>query len=103
LQKYLISDITISGPWIEEGRWVVKIFRKYPNAVSLIREKVKNYGKSIGIAEGLVSSIKRTLKIYENENIIDFYSSNLGFSKFMTEFLEGKPRWLASFNSDRYA
>lgn len=97
LQKYLLSNITISGPRIEEGRWVVEIFRKYPNAVSLIREKVKNDGKSIGIAEGFVNSIKKTLKICENNDIIDFYSSNADFSKFMTEFLEGKPRWLESF------
>jgi len=94
LSKHINSKERFSGPYIEDGRWIVEIRRKYPDVTELLREKLRNGGKNAGMASLIAEGIKREFKIYLNEEIVDFYVSNEDFAKFLTEYLDGRPKWL---------
>lgn len=94
LEKHLKNAETVSGPYIEDGRWVVEIRRKYTDAVSLLEEKLRDGGKNAGVAEEVSKKIREDLKIFVNDQIADIYAKNAKFAKFLTEFLSGKPHWL---------
>ncbi|UCH01549.1 MAG: CCA tRNA nucleotidyltransferase [Candidatus Bathyarchaeota archaeon] len=93
LAKHVGKDMTI-GPWIENKRWVIGVKRKYTDAVSLLREKLKNGGNDIGIARRLIEKIRSSHKILVNEEIIDLYSSNEQLKTFLIKFLDKKLKWM---------
>jgi len=95
LRKHVGSLATVSGPYIEDDRWVVEIKRKYSDVVALLSEKLRDGGRQVGVAELISHVIKKTLKIMVNEQIVKSYSSDPQFAKFVTEYLEAKPRWLS--------
>jgi tRNA nucleotidyltransferase (CCA-adding enzyme) len=93
LAKHVGKDITV-GPWIENKRWVMGVKRRHTNAVSLLREKLKNGGNDIGIARKLIEKIRSSHKVLVNEEIIDLYSSDEKIRIFITHFLDKKPKWM---------
>ncbi|MEM1566601.1 MAG: CCA tRNA nucleotidyltransferase [Candidatus Bathyarchaeia archaeon] len=94
LAKHATNPETVSGPYIEDGRWVVEVKRKYTDAVSLLNEKLKDGGRSTGVAKDIAKTLSKGFKIYVNEEIAEIYSRNSEFAKFLTDFLHGKPKWL---------
>ncbi len=94
LVKYLKSDSTLSGPRVEEDRWVVYVERKYTDCVDLLEDKLKDGGRSIGIPKDLTEAMKGSREILVNMEVSAFYSSNPRFAGFLTEFIAGRPRWL---------
>jgi len=94
LQKHLGVPHTVSGPRMENGRWVAEIKRRYIDVTKLLIEKLADGGRRIGVAELISCVIPNTLAIMVNEEILDLYSSNNEFAKFLTEFLRGRPLWL---------
>jgi tRNA nucleotidyltransferase (CCA-adding enzyme) len=94
LQKHTSSAKTVSGPYIEDGRWVVEIRRKYTDAVVLLKKKLRDGGRNTGVAEQISKKLREGFQIFVNEEIIGVYKKNSEFAKFLTEFLSGKPRWL---------
>jgi len=85
---------TVSGPYVEDGRWVVLVQRKFTDASTLLREKLKDGGRNTGVAEQISHVLKKEFKVLVNEEIIDVYEKNRKFAAFLTEFLSGKPKWL---------
>lgn len=85
---------TVSGPYVEDGRWVVLVRRKFTDASTLLREKLKEGGRNTGVAEQISHVLKKEFKVLVNEEIIDIYEKNRKFAAFLTEFLLGKPKWL---------
>jgi len=96
LLKHLNNLGTVSGPHIEGGRWVVELQRKYTDAVALLSEKLKDGGRSAGVAEQISHMLGKGFIILVNDEIVEIYEKNSGFAKFLTEFLSGKPKWLES-------
>ncbi|MBS7614174.1 CCA tRNA nucleotidyltransferase, partial [Candidatus Bathyarchaeota archaeon] len=94
LEKHLESKKTLSGPRIEDNHWIVDRQRKYINAVTLLREKLENDRKSLGIASMVSDAFTSSFEIWVNKEIKKFYIHNRDFAVFFTEFLKGKPRWL---------
>ena len=94
LSKHINSKERFSGPYIEDERWIVEVRRKYSDVTELLREKLRNGGKNAGMASLIAEGIKREFKIYLNEEIVDFYVSNEDFAKFLTDYLDGRPKWL---------
>jgi tRNA nucleotidyltransferase (CCA-adding enzyme) len=94
LKKHMGSPATVSGPYIEDDRWVVEIKRKHSDVVALLSEKLRDGGRQVGVAELISHVIKKTLKVMVNEQIMKLYLSDSQFAKFVTEYLEAKPRWL---------
>jgi tRNA nucleotidyltransferase (CCA-adding enzyme) len=94
LQKHVGASRTISGPYVEAGRWIVETERNYADVVKLFAEKLKDGGRRVGVAYLISQTIPISLEVLVNEEVIKLYSSNPEFAKFLTEYLEGKPRWL---------
>jgi tRNA nucleotidyltransferase (CCA-adding enzyme) len=96
LSKYLNDTHVLSGPHVEDGRWVVELPRKYTDAKLLFSEKLQDGGKNAGVADIIAEAIKAELKIFVDEEILKAYTENSDFAVFLTEFLAGKPFWLMS-------
>ena len=48
LAKYADNEQVISGPYIEDGRWMVELPRKTSDAATLLKEKLADGGKNAG-------------------------------------------------------
>jgi len=94
LEKHVTADTTVIGPWIEDTLWVVGTKRRYNDAVTLLREKLKTGGKEAGVANKFIDVIQTSLSLKVNEEIVDFAASNEAFARVLTDFLSGRPRWL---------
>ena len=95
LRKHLGRSETVAGPYIEDGRWVVEVQRKFTDAPTLLREKLRGGGRNVGVAEKISEILKnKGFKVYVDLEILGLYNSNREFAKFLTEFLSGKPKWL---------
>jgi tRNA nucleotidyltransferase (CCA-adding enzyme) len=94
LQKHLEAVHTISGPRLEAGRWVAEIIRKHTDVVDLLLEKLRDGGRRVGVADFISKAVANSVEVLVNEEILALYSSSSEFAKFLTEYLEGKPRWL---------
>ncbi len=94
LAKYTENKIVISGPFIEDGRWIVMLPRKTTEAVVLLKEKLTDGGKNAGVADLIVKSIQKNLDVLVNNEISATYTENGDFASFLTDFLSGKPFWL---------
>lgn len=94
LNKYLGNQGVISGPYIENGRWVVEVPRKQTDAVKLLENKLEGGGKNAGVAELICQAFKEGFNVIVNSDIMEVYLSNADFAVFLTNFLDGKPFWL---------
>ena len=94
LAKYAENKQVISGPYIEDGRWMAEVPRKTTDAVAFLREKLADGGKNSGVAELVAKSIRKNLSVLVNTEIAKTYTENSGFTEFLTDFLSGKPFWL---------
>ena len=94
LQKHSGAPHTVSGPRVERGRWVVEIKREYRDAVDLLTEKLRDGGRHLGVADLIAHAISRGFEVVVNEEILELYSTNDEFVRYLTEHLTGKPRWL---------
>jgi tRNA nucleotidyltransferase (CCA-adding enzyme) len=94
LLKHNDAQGTVSGPYVEDGRWVVLVRRKYTDVCDLFRDKLKDGGKNAGVAEGLSRVLKKSFCVFVNEEIVKVCEKNKEFAVFLTKFLSGKPKWL---------
>jgi tRNA nucleotidyltransferase (CCA-adding enzyme) len=94
LKKHGGSKETVSGPYIENDRWVVEIKRKQNDIVKLLREKLQDGGRHAGVAELISKTVRRAFEVKINQQIMKLYSSSSQFAAFLSDYLEAKPRWL---------
>ncbi|MGA2386282.1 MAG: CCA tRNA nucleotidyltransferase [Candidatus Bathyarchaeia archaeon] len=94
LTKYAGNPQVISGPFVEDGRWMVMLPRKTTDAVALLKEKLVDGGKNAGVADLIAESIRKNIKVIVDSKISEVYAKNGDFAMFLTEFLRGKPFWL---------
>jgi tRNA nucleotidyltransferase (CCA-adding enzyme) len=95
VEKHLDKSGTVCGPYVEAGRWVVLVHRKFNDACVLLGEKLKDGGKNAGVAEGISRFLKKKgFRILVSEEAVSIYEKNRGFQVFLTDFLVGKPKWL---------
>jgi benzoyl-CoA reductase/2-hydroxyglutaryl-CoA dehydratase subunit BcrC/BadD/HgdB len=81
---------------VEDGRWVVLVRRKFTDACELLRERLKEGGRNAGVAEGISRILRKGFKVLVNEEIVEIYKRNGEFAVFLTEFLQGRPKWLGA-------
>jgi tRNA nucleotidyltransferase (CCA-adding enzyme) len=96
LQKHVSSSNTLSGPRVEDGRWIVETKRKYTDITVLLAEKLESGGRQVGVADLIAQTIAKTLQILTHEKIQELYKADKEFAGFLTRFLAGKPFWLNS-------
>ena len=94
LAKYANNPKVISGPYVEDGRWIVMVPRKATDAVALLKEKLADGGKNAGVADLIAESIQKNLQVLVNGEIAKVYVENEECATFLTDFLAGKPFWL---------
>jgi tRNA nucleotidyltransferase (CCA-adding enzyme) len=94
LAKHAGKPGTVAGPYVEDGRWVVQVRRKHTDACVLLRERLRDGGKSAGVAEAIAKKLQKGFKVLVNEEITEAYAKNREFATFLTEFLSGMPKWL---------
>jgi len=94
LLKHVGAYSTVSGPRVDEGRWVVDVKRKHMDVVNLLKEKLGDGGRRDGVAELVSKAVADSLEVMVNDEALKLYYANPEFAKFLTEYLEGKPRWL---------
>jgi tRNA nucleotidyltransferase (CCA-adding enzyme) len=96
LAKHQGGSGTVSGPYVQDGRWVVQVRRKYTDACALLRDKLKDGGRNAGVAEQIVQVLRKGFRVLVNDEIVQIYEKNGEFARFLTEFLSGKPAWLVT-------
>jgi tRNA nucleotidyltransferase (CCA-adding enzyme) len=94
LSKYASNDGVVSGPYIEKGRWVVELQRRFQDIVELLKEKLEDGGRNIGVAELMTQAFRKKLDVLVNSEVVQVYRGNKEFAEFLTGFLSGKPFWL---------
>jgi tRNA nucleotidyltransferase (CCA-adding enzyme) len=94
ITKYTSSPTPVSGPYVEDGRWVVLVRRKFTDACELVKERLKDGGRNAGVAEGISQILKKGFRVLVNKEIAAVYKRNGEFAVFLTEFLSGRPGWL---------
>ena len=97
LNKHVANANTISGPYIDSGRWVVETRREYTDVATLLKNKSKG-GTAVGIADRISKTLAEGFKVLTNEEIVEIYEKNYRFARFLTEFLSGRPKWLKSID-----
>jgi tRNA nucleotidyltransferase (CCA-adding enzyme) len=93
LRKHVNSEKTLSGPWVENGRWVVEIKREYSDVVELLKTKFKDKNKTFTLKELSRNNLKG-MRVLVNEEISLTYRENQDFARFLTEYLNSRPKWL---------
>jgi tRNA nucleotidyltransferase (CCA-adding enzyme) len=94
LLKHLGASATVSGPRLEDERWVAEIKRKHTDIVELLRAELNKGGRHVGVAERISKVLAEKVNVLVNEEITDIYRTNMDFASFLTEYFQGKPKWL---------
>ncbi len=94
LKKHLGSKVTVSGPWLEGGRWVVEKRRGVPSAIGLLKTALKSGGSDIGVASEPARCFRRRVQVLRDESLGGLISRNQEFARAMNTLLSGRPAWL---------
>jgi tRNA nucleotidyltransferase (CCA-adding enzyme) len=94
LEKYGDAEVAVSGPFIDGGRWVVLLRRKFTDAAQMLAAKLGSGGRGIGVAELVANALRQNFQVLVGEEIAKQYAKNNRFAVFVTQFLAGKPFWL---------
>ncbi|MCW3999260.1 MAG: CCA tRNA nucleotidyltransferase [Candidatus Bathyarchaeota archaeon] len=94
LSKYVGDQKVIAGPYVEDGRWIVEVPRKYTDAAALLAEKLVGGGKEAGVADLVTGALSQGGNVLVDRGILKLYTEHSDFAVFLTEFLVGKPSWL---------
>jgi tRNA nucleotidyltransferase (CCA-adding enzyme) len=94
IAKHLGKPDTISGPYVQDGRWIILTRRRFTDACTLSKDKLEDGGKNAGVAEQISHVLKRGFDVFVNEEVVGTYSKSNEFAEFLTDFLSGKPKWL---------
>jgi len=94
LSKHLKAEERMSGPYMEGNRWIIETKRTHTDVVSLLKDELRDRGEKLGIASLVSEALTHRFEIVVNHEIADFYQFNREFARFLTEYLDGRPRWL---------
>jgi tRNA nucleotidyltransferase (CCA-adding enzyme) len=94
IAKYVDNADAVCGPFVEDGRWVVLVRRRFTDACALLEEKLRDGGRNAGVAEGVSETLKKGFSVLVNDEIAKVYRMNRESAVFLTEFLSGRPKWL---------
>jgi len=93
LRKHLGSAETLSGPWIEDGRWWILTRRRWTKADELLRHHLEvDGGRGIGVPKRLSRRIREEFSLLLNEGIEPYLEGE--FIGFLHRFLRGRASWL---------
>ncbi|MDO8634046.1 MAG: CCA tRNA nucleotidyltransferase [archaeon] len=82
----------LSGPMIENGRWVVEIERQEWDAKKFVQKTLEHSKKTE--KEEIRKALKKKAKILSSKEILKKYSSDKKFAEFFSSFMRGKEVFL---------
>ena len=82
----------LSGPRIEEGRWVIEVEREYTELGKFLSDSLKRLRKEE--RGGMRTALRKKAAVMGEKEIISLYRKNRGFSQFLTEYLRGEEEFL---------
>jgi tRNA nucleotidyltransferase (CCA-adding enzyme) len=94
LSKYSNNREVVSGPYLEGDRWVVELRRNFTDFSALLRDKLREGGRNLGVAELIAQAFQEKLEVMAESGVIKTYDENQDFAEFLSGFLFGKPFWL---------
>jgi tRNA nucleotidyltransferase (CCA-adding enzyme) len=94
LHKHLSEGRSLSGPWVDDDRWAVGQLRENTDAIQLLRSRIRDGGRHVGVASKIAPVLKRRHRILAGSALTDFYRRNQDAAEFITRFLKGRPTWL---------
>lgn len=95
IEKSARDPSLICGPFIEKDRLCVLKKRKWPNALSLLKERLRRGGREVGVAPLLAKHMARGFRLFSGESIAELCGELKGLGPFLLDFLRGRPGWLA--------
>jgi len=94
LKKHTGGSATVSGPRLEDERWVVEIRRKHTDVAELLKTELKQGGRQAGVAKLISKAVAKKVSVLVNEEIAQIYLTDSDFARFLTDYVQGKPKWL---------
>jgi tRNA nucleotidyltransferase (CCA-adding enzyme) len=95
LDKHILGDKTLAGPWIREGKWFIELKRDFTNAKDLVETKLREGSPvAIGLSKDVGAWVKEGGMILKNEEIVPLYDSNSSFAEFLMNYFRKLPSWL---------
>jgi tRNA nucleotidyltransferase (CCA-adding enzyme) len=94
LSKYIANGDVVAGPFIDDGRWMVELPRKFTDAAEFLRAMLKSGGRAVGVAELVAKALTEGFLVLLGDEVTEHFMYNVEFAQFLTEFLSGKPFWL---------
>ncbi|MEM3046566.1 MAG: CCA tRNA nucleotidyltransferase, partial [Candidatus Bathyarchaeia archaeon] len=94
IRKHLASPRTISGPCVQDDRWIVLTTRKETDAASLLKAKLSREAAQIGIRDRISEALRSAHRLYIGSEIAEFCRGNPAYAAFLAGFLKGTPPWL---------
>jgi tRNA nucleotidyltransferase (CCA-adding enzyme) len=95
LEKF--ANDAVTGPWVENGKWVVGVKRRYTSAESLLKDTLSDGGCAVGASRGLIDALTSSRLLVGSE-ILSLCSDH-GFAGFIRSFIAGRPHWLPTNHS----
>ena len=59
----------------------------------MLRAELKHGGRHVGVADLISKAVAGKPDVLVNEQIANTYRANSGFAEFVTQYLQGKPKW----------
>jgi tRNA nucleotidyltransferase (CCA-adding enzyme) len=95
LDKHILDDKTLAGPWVKGGKWFIELKRDFINAKDLVETKLREGSPvAIGLSKDVGAWVKEGGMILKNEEIVPLYDSNSSFAEFLTNYFKKLPSWL---------
>jgi len=94
LLKHLKERRSVSGPWVDDDRWAVDQLRESRDAIGLLRSRIRDGGRRVGVASRIAPVLKRHHQVLAEQALVTFYKKNRDAAQFITGFLKGRPAWL---------
>ncbi len=94
LTKHLSASDTMIGPWIERERWKVRKTRDYVDALSFLRQHLRNGGREIGVGSRVAETLRRGYRLTQETDLSRLASRDEDLARFLSKFLNGTPTWL---------
>jgi len=92
IDAHVGSGETVSGPWVEEGRWWITAMRKAPEVRGFVSSALHDGGVGMGVSKGIAERIMKGHRVLLGDEIGEFLDE--GLASYLDRFLKGRPGWL---------
>jgi tRNA nucleotidyltransferase (CCA-adding enzyme) len=96
IKKHSTAQDTVAGPWISGLRLYVLKSRAKTSVKDIIRMRLAR--GDVSVSAGLMEAVKHAKICKSNDELARLASKNISFRKFLFEFLEARPSFLAKHN-----